>query len=113
MLNSATVYVLEPTGGFESDLSLNSDLKPNKYHPFIGSLQKSYSIFKFVNLFMHALGIFDTSSESLLPMLTDLHFEEKTKKNVLLETISIAVRCSYYIFCRRTGSCTNPDLMDL
>ena len=40
----------------------------------IGSLQKSYSTVKFVNLSMSALGIFGTSSESLLSMLTDFAF---------------------------------------
>ena len=61
---------------------------------------------------MSALGIFGTSSESLLSMLTDLHFNETTKQNVILKTMNIAVRCSYYIFCRRNKSWTNPDLLD-
>ena len=112
MLNNATVYVLELTVGFESNIKLNSDRKANKYHPLIGSLQKSYSTVKFVNLSMSALGIFGTSSESLLSMLTDLHFNEKTKQNVILKRMNIAVRCSYYIFCRRNKSWTNPDLLD-
>ena len=79
MLNNATVYVLELTVGFESNISPSSDRKANKYHHLIGSLQKSYSKVKLANLSMSALGIFGTSSESLLSMPTALHFDEKTK----------------------------------
>ena len=107
VLNNASIYVLELTVGFESNIKLNSDRKANKYHPPIGSLQKSYSTVKFVNLSMRALGIFGISSESLFSMLTDLHFDERLSK-----TMSIAVRCSYYIFCRSNKSWTNPDLLD-
>ena len=38
VLNNTTVYVLELTVGFESNIKLNSDRKANKYHPLIGSL---------------------------------------------------------------------------
>ena len=106
MLNNATVYVMELTFGFEFNIKLNSDSKANKYHTLIGSLQKSYSTVKFVNLSMSALGIFGTSSESLLSMLTELHFYENTKQNMILKTLNIAVRCSYYIFIRRSKSWT-------
>ena len=111
-LNNATVYVLELTVGFESNIKLNSDRKANKYHSLSGSLQKSFSTVKFVNVSMSALGIFGTSSESFLSMLTDLHFDEKTKQHVMLKTMNISVRCSYYIFCRRNNNWANPALLD-
>ena len=83
VLDNASVYVLKLTVGFESNIKLNSDRKANKYHPLIGSLQKPYLTVKFVNLSMSALRIFGTSSESFLSMLTDLHFDEETKQNIL------------------------------
>ena len=61
VLNNASVYVLELTVGFEPNIKLNSDRKANKYHPLIGSLQKSYSTVKFVNLSISALEILGTS----------------------------------------------------
>ena len=73
VLNNATVFVLELTVGFESNRSLNSDRKANKYHLLIGSLLKSYSKVKFVNLPMRALVIFETSSESLLKCATEIN----------------------------------------
>ena len=100
------------TVGFESNIKLNSDCTSNKYHLVIGSLQKSYSTVQFVNFSMSALEIFGTSSESLLSMLTDLHFDEKTKHNVILKARNTTVRCSYCNFCRRNKSWTNPDWPD-
>ena len=84
MLNNTSVYVLELTVGFESNVKINSDRKATKYHPLIANLQRSYSSVHLVNLSMSALGMYGTSSESFLSMLTDLQFDEKTKKNALL-----------------------------
>ena len=73
VLNNATVFVLELIIGVDSNRSLNSDRKANKYHLLIGSLLKSYSMVKFVNLSMCALGIFETSSESLFKCATEIN----------------------------------------
>ena len=101
VLNNASVYVLELTVGFESNVKIDSDRKATKYRPLINHLHSSYSTVIFVNLSMSAIGIFGTSCESFLSMLTDLQLDDKTKKNALLKTMNIAVRCTYYIFCRR------------
>ena len=111
VLNNASVYVLELTVGFESNIKINSDRKATKYRPLINHLHSSYSTVTFVNLSMSAIGIFGTSSESFLSMLTDLQLDDKTKKHALLKTMNIAVRCTYYIFCRRNTSWIHPDLL--
>ena len=97
--------------GYESNTKINSDRKATKYHHLIDHLHSSYSTVTFVNLAMSAIGILGTSSESFLSMLTDLQLDDKAKKNALLKTMSIAMRCTYYIFCRRNKSWTNPDLL--
>ena len=112
VLNNTSAYVLELTVGFESNIKINSDRKAAKYHPLITNLQRSYSTVKFVNLSMSALGILGTSSESFLSMLTDLNFDEKTMKHALMKSMNIAIRCTYYIFCRRNKSWTNPELLN-
>ena len=91
---------------------INSDRKATKYHPLINHLHSSYSTVTLVNLSISAIGILGTSSESFLSMLTDLQLDDKTKKNALLKTMNIAMRCTYYIFCRRNKSWTNPDLLN-
>ena len=112
MLNNTSAYVLELTVGFESSVKIKSDREAAKYHPLIANLQRSYSTAKFVNLSMSALGIRGTSSRSFLSMLTDLNFDEKTKKHTLLTSLNIAIRCTYYIFCRRNKSWANPELLN-
>ena len=107
-----TAYVLELTVGFESNIKINSDCKAAKYHPLITNLQRLYSTVKFVNLSLSALGILGTSSESFLSMVTNLNFNEKTKKHALLKSMNIAIRCTYYIFYRRNKSWTNPELLN-
>ena len=68
---------------------------------------------------MSALGILGTSSESFLSMLTDLNFDEKTKKHALLTSMNIAIRCTYYIFfvegtkVGQTPSCLTLDHVPL
>ena len=69
--------------GFESNIKINSDRKATKYHPLINHLHSSYSTATFVNLSMSAIGILGTSSQSFLPMLTDLQLDNKAKKNAL------------------------------
>ena len=74
---------------------INSDRKATKYHPLINHLHCSYSTVTFAHLSTRAIGIFGTSSESFLSMLTDLQLDDKTKKNALSKTMNIAVRCTY------------------
>ena len=105
VLNNASIYVLELTVGFESNIAVNSDRKATKYRPLINHLHSSYST---VSIAIRILGM---SSESFLWMLTDLQLDDKAKKIALLKTINITVRCTYYIFCRRNKSWTNPDLL--
>ena len=105
VLNNTSAYVLELNVGFESNIKTNSDRTAAKYHPLITDLQRLYLTVKFVNLSMSALGILGTSSESFLSMMTDFNFDEKTKIHALLKSMNIAIRCTYYILCRRNKSC--------
>ena len=89
-------------------LQINSDRKATKYLPLIADIQNSYSTVKLINLSMSALGILGTYSESFPSMLKGLNLDDK----ILLKTINIAVRCTYYIFCRRNKPWTNPDILD-
>ena len=61
---------------------------------------------------MSALGVFDKSCESLTKMLKDLDIEVPIQRRLLSKVMNIAIRSTYYIFCRRNKDWTNPDLMD-
>ena len=87
-------------------------MKFKKISPLILDLKKSYSDVKFVNLSMSTLGIMGRSSESLFLMLDDLKFDKTVQKHIIRKTMNIAIRCSYYVFCRRNKAWNNPDLLD-
>ena len=106
------LYIVELTVGFESNLKANSERKLNKYLPLVASLSSSYDEVKFINVSMSALGVFDNSCESLTKMLKDLDIEVPIQRRLLSKVMNIAIRSTYYIFCRRNKDWTNPDLMD-
>ena len=95
ILNNTSVYLLELTVGFESNITINSDRKLAKYPPLFNSLRTNYTGNKFVSLSMSAPGIFGTSSDSLLQMLQDLHLAANAQKNIVKKASNIAIRCSY------------------
>ena len=106
------IYVLELTVGFESNLKTNSERKLNKYRPLVLSLFSSYQEVKFVNVSMSALDALDSSCDSLMELLEDLDFAEKLRKRLISKIMNIAIRYTYYIFCRRNKEWTGPNLMD-
>ena len=109
---NSTLYILELTLGFESNIQINSDRKASKYSSIILDLKHAYSDVKFVNLSMSTLGIMGRSSESLLLMLEDLKLDKNAQKHIIRKIINIAIRCSYYVFFRRKKSWTSSDLLD-
>ena len=50
---------------------------------------------------MSALGALDSSCNSLKELLKDLDFPEKLQRCLMSKIMNIAIRCTYYIFCRR------------
>ena len=60
---------------------------------------------------MSALGIFGTSSDTFLQMLNDLNFNQNLTHNIFMKASDIAIRCTYYIYCRRNKQLTSPDLL--
>ena len=111
MLNNTTVYLLELTVGFESNIKVNSERKAAKYHPLFTNLRTEYTNINFVNLSMSALGIYGTSSDTFLQMLKDLNFNQNLTHQIIMKASNIAIRCTYYIYCRRNKQWSNPELL--
>ena len=61
VLDNTTVYLLELTVGFESNIKVNSD---RKAHPLLTNLRTDYTNINFVYFSMSAFGIFVTSSNT-------------------------------------------------
>ena len=77
----------------------DSDCKAAKCHPLFNSLGTKYTSINFATLSMSTLGILGASSDSLLQMLHDLHFDINVQKNIDMKASNIAISCSCYIYC--------------
>ena len=91
----------------------NSDRKTAKYSSLINDLSPSYSKVVFVNLSMGAIGVMGSSCNSLLSLLHELHFDKTITKRIIMKAMNISIRSSYYIFCHRNKTWTNPELLTI
>ena len=107
-----SLYVLELTVGFETNIEINSNRKATKYRPLLLDLKPRYHKINFVNISMGALGILESSSDSLLHMMKELGIGNSTQKVIIKKIMNIGVRCTYYVFCRRNKAWTNPELLN-
>ena len=99
LVTDTSLYILELTVGFESNLQINSDRKKAKYHSLISDLTPT-------------LGLLGKSSDSLLLFLEDLKFDKPSSKYIIKKIMNISIRRSYYIFCLRNKPWTNPTLLE-
>ena len=74
--NNGTVYMLELTVGFETNLKFNYDRKTVKYSNLCDELRKDFDC-SFVNLSLSAVGGIATESQSFFNMLHALKVSNK------------------------------------
>ena len=106
-----TLYLLELTVRFETNILIYSK-RSTKYKAIIKDLNSQFSTVHFVNFSMGALGILGTSSLNFHTMLEETGMDKAVQRDSTMKLINIAIRCSYYIFCRRNKEWTKPDLID-
>ena len=111
VLPNKCIYILELTLGFESNIRKNSHRKHTKYNDLIRQQEHLFSEVKYINLSVSALGVFDQLSQSFLVMLKDLNYNPSTRNYIIRKITSIAIRTTYYIFCRRDKNWDNPSLL--
>ena len=108
---SNTLYVLELSVGFETNLDNNADRKFSKYRYLLNDLTSKYRHVEFVNLSIGSLGIFGQSCDSFIQMCSDLTIEKAHTNYIITKLSTIIIRTTYYIFCMRNKPWTNPDLL--
>ena len=97
--------------GFETNLGNNAKRKKEKYKNLEANFKSRYKKVKFIYIVMSTLGVFDSSSVDFLEMLEDLKFDRTCRHYIVKKMMAIAVRTSYYVFCRRNKDWDNPELM--
>ena len=107
------LYILELTLGFETNIQANSVRKTNKYTPLLQDLSSSNNKVLFINVSMGALGVMGSSCDSFLSLLQGHGFDKVTQPRIIMKTINIAIRPTYYIFCQRNKLWNNPELLNL
>ena len=103
-----TLYILELTIGFETNIKVNSDRKALKYNSLHHALRSKYNQINFINLSLGALGTVGSSSDSSSELLKAVDFDSKMQKAILSRIMNITIRCTYYIFCCRNKPWTSP-----
>ena len=50
-------------------------------------------------------------SNTFLQMLKDLNLNQDLTHHIIMKASNIAIRCTYYTYCRRNKQWTSPDLL--
>ena len=86
------IHILELTVGFESNLKINSYRKSSRYRPLVTSLSTSYQEINFINMSMSALGVLESSFDSLFKLLKSLDVPEIHQKRLVSKVMAIAIQ---------------------
>ena len=108
-----TLYIIELTVGFESNVNSNSLRKMRKYSELVDTFSRKYDAVKFVNVSMGTLGMLGTSCDTFNAMLNEVGTTQSQKYYVLKSMTNITIRCTYYIFCMRDKPWNDPAHLEL
>ena len=108
----STLYIIELTVGFESNLNKNVTRKKSKYADLIKEQQGNFNSTIFINLSISSLGVFDRECISFFEMLNTLGLDKNQQQYCIKKMTSIATRATYYIFCCRNKEWENPALLN-
>ena len=111
--SNGSLYVVELTVGYESNLENNVKRKKAKYRELVKQLNQDFNEVKFVNLSMSSLGIFAQECSSFLEMLANVGLDTKHQTYCIGRMMNIAIRSTNYIFCRRNKEWESPHLLTI
>ena len=107
-----SLYIVELTVGYETNLHKNVVRKREKYQDLVKEQSKHFYSVKFINLSISSLGVFDKECSSFIDMLNTLGMDKKHQQYYIRKIISMAIRSTYYIFCCRNKDWTRPGLLN-
>ena len=108
---SNTLYFLELSVGFETNLDNNTSREFTKYRHLLNDLTSKYRQVKFVNLSIGSLGICGQSCDSFIQMCSDVTIDKAHTNYIITKLTTIIIRTTHYILCMRNKPWTNPDLL--
>ena len=111
--SNKSLYFLELTVGYESNLGSNAERKKQKCRELVQQLKNDYEKVNLVSLLISALETFGKSTTSFISMMKTLKCDKRSTNNIIKKITSIAIRTSYYIFFKRNKEWTDLELMIL
>ena len=111
LTSTGTLYIVELTVGFESNLQKNVERKKSKYKELIREQNEHFNSVKFVNLSISPLGVFSKECSTFIEMLNDFGFQKQHQNYCIRRMTTIAIQTTYYIFCCRNKEWMNPELL--
>ena len=106
-----TLYLVDITVCYETNMPKNAQIKSIRYETTIEHLKSSFTCIRFVNPVVSALGVFYKDSKTLITMFEDFKITRQEHAYIIRKISNIAIRTSYYIFCMKDKSWSNPELM--
>ena len=76
-IGKTTLYVIELSVGFETNLNVNVERKRDKYRQLTRDLSSEYHDVRFINRSLSVLGIFGNSCDPFIDMLKEQDFGEQ------------------------------------
>ena len=110
-VSSKCLYILELIVGFEANLLNNAIRKTKKYEDLVKRQNHQYDSVKFISLSISTLGVFSLHSTDFLNMLKETGFDDKHVNYIIKTLTIIAIRTTYYVFCKRGKDWDNPELL--
>ena len=107
-----SLYILELTVGYETNLNNNAQRKYQKYKDIITEQRKKFHLVKFINLSISTLGVFEKECSLFIEMLERLKADKAHVRYVIRKIINIAIRTTYYVFCCRNKDWIKPELLN-
>ena len=92
LIQSKSLYVLELTVGFESNLNNNAVRKKEKYLNLINEMSRNYRCVRFVNLSMSSLGVFSNECSTFLDMMNGIVIDKKQQRYIINNRSTVGSR---------------------
>jgi hypothetical protein len=113
-LSNGSLYVVELTVGYETNLENNVKRKKAKYRELVRQLDENqFNEVNFVNLSMSSLGTPVQECSTFLEMLENVGLDKNYRTFCVRRMMTIAIRSIYYIFCCRNKEWESPDLLTI
>ena len=110
-VGKTTLYMIEWTVGFETNLNRNADRKYENYHQLTRDILSGFNNIKFISLSLSVLGIFCKSCEPSIDICKELEFDKQHRYFIVRKLSVIILRSTYYMFFMLSKPWTNPDLL--